>query len=107
MATQAGTPLLFEDPETHARYVILSLDWFEQMQRAMKHDTSEPTVRDCYPLFDRVLQADDAAMLRTGEPRPAQTLEDWTRVYECLSDEEIEDVDKSVKTRANLSRNLP
>ena len=39
--------------------------------------------------------------------RPTQTLEDWTHVYDGLSNEEIESVDKVVKTRANLTRNLP
>jgi len=41
------------------------------------------------------------------EPRPAQTLDDWTRVYDGLTDEEIEAVDKIAKKRANLTRNLP
>ena len=40
------------------------------------------------------------------DPRPAQTLEDWTNVYEGLSDAEIEAVDKVAKARANLTRNL-
>jgi hypothetical protein len=39
--------------------------------------------------------------------RPAQTLKDWTTVYEGLSDAEIEAIDKVAKTRANLTRNLP
>ena len=41
------------------------------------------------------------------EPRPAQTLEDWTSVYEGLSDDDVEAVDKIAKTRANLTRDLP
>ena len=36
-----------------------------------------------------------------------QTLEDWTNVYEGLSDEKIDAVDKIANTRANLTRNLP
>ncbi len=39
--------------------------------------------------------------------RPAQTLEDWTGVYNGLSDSQIEAVDKVAKSRANLTRNLP
>lgn len=38
--------------------------------------------------------------------RPAQTLEDWTNVYEGLSEDEIEEVDKIAKTRADLTRHL-
>ncbi len=48
----------------------------------------------------------------SGASEPAETghrqkLEDWTRIYEGLGDEEIEEIDKIVKTRANLTRNLP
>ena len=39
--------------------------------------------------------------------RPAQTIDDWTNVYEGLSEPEIEAIDKVAKTRANLTRNLP
>lgn len=39
--------------------------------------------------------------------RPPQTLDDWTHVYDGLTEQEIEAVDKIVKTRANLTRNLP
>ena len=40
---------------------------------------------------------------------PKQTLADWTNFYEGLSDEEVEEIDKIIKTRANLTRylNLP
>ena len=41
---------------------------------------------------------------RSIAPRPAQTLDDWTKVYAGLSDEDIEDIDKIAKTRANLTR---
>jgi hypothetical protein len=37
---------------------------------------------------------------------PPQTLEDWTRVYDPLSEEEIEEIDAIAKTRAHLTRNL-
>jgi len=40
-------------------------------------------------------------------PRPVQTLEDWTTVYEGLNDQDIEEIDQIAKTRANLTRNLP
>jgi hypothetical protein len=39
--------------------------------------------------------------------RRSQTLEDWTSVYEGLSDEQIEAIDRIAKTRADLTRNLP
>ena len=36
-------------------------------------------------------------------PKPVQSLKDWTGVYEGLSDEEVEEVDRIVKRRANLT----
>lgn len=42
-----------------------------------------------------------------SNPQPAQSLEDWTGVYDGLSDAEIEAVDEVAKTRVDLTRNLP
>lgn len=42
-----------------------------------------------------------------ADSRPAQTLDDWTKVYEGLSEQEIEEIDQIAKTRANLTRHLP
>ena len=39
--------------------------------------------------------------------RPAQSLEDWTHIYDGLDEQQIEAVDRIVTTRANLTRNLP
>ena len=41
-----------------------------------------------------------------GETRPVQTLDDWTSVYDGLSDRDIDEVDKIAKTRATLTRRL-
>ena len=54
-----------------------------------------------------IISVMDVSMPQTAAPRSAQTLDDWTNVYEGLSDEEIEAVDAIAKTRANLTRNLP
>jgi hypothetical protein len=35
--------------------------------------------------------------------RPAQSLEDWTKVYDGLSDEQIEAIDRIANMRANLT----
>jgi uncharacterized protein YbaP (TraB family) len=50
---------------------------------------------------------DASAESSTAAARPAQSLEDWTNVYDGLSDEEIDEIDKIVKTRAKLTRDLP
>ena len=43
----------------------------------------------------------------TTAPRPPQSLDDWTRVYDGLSDEEIDSIEAIANTRANFTRNLP
>jgi hypothetical protein len=62
------------------------------------------------------LQAHQRLIIRVTEtqpkespatPRAAQSLDDWTKLYDGLTDEQIEAIDRDVKTRANLSRNLP
>lgn len=52
------------------------------------------------------ISVNDVEAPSTGA-KAAQSLEDWTGVYEGLSDDEVDEVDKIVKTRANLSRPLP
>jgi hypothetical protein len=41
-----------------------------------------------------------------ASPRPFQSLADWAAVYDGLTEEQIEFVDRPINTRANLSRNL-
>ena len=38
---------------------------------------------------------------------PAPSLEKWTTVYEGLTAEEVEAIDRELKTRANLARDVP
>jgi hypothetical protein len=54
-----------------------------------------------------IISVIDVAVPAGSSPRPVQTLEDWTAVYDGLSDDEVEAVDKVAKTRANLTRDLP
>ena len=42
-----------------------------------------------------------------NDDRPSQTLDDWTGIYDGLSDDEIEAVDATIKTRADLTRDIP
>jgi hypothetical protein len=41
-----------------------------------------------------------------GDQRPVQTLDEWTSIYEGLSDLEVEEIDQSAKKRANLTRHF-
>ncbi len=54
-----------------------------------------------------IISVVDLVFPRTQDLRPAQTLEDWTSVFEGLSDQEIAKVDAISNTRANLTRHLP
>jgi hypothetical protein len=49
----------------------------------------------------------EAASVGPGSRKPAHALEDWTTIYDGLSNEEIEAVDQVAKTRAKLTRNRP
>ncbi len=42
-----------------------------------------------------------------GTPRRGQSIRDWTAVYEGLTDREVEDIDRVVNTRVDLTRHLP
>jgi hypothetical protein len=39
--------------------------------------------------------------------RSSQSLADWTGVYEGLTEDQVEAIDRDFKTRANLTRSLP
>ncbi len=55
-------------------------------------------------LIISVLEADVPLAAGAKGPRPAQSLADWAKVYEGLSDDQI---DQIATTRATLSRHLP
>lgn len=54
-----------------------------------------------------IISVIEVTIPQTSTAKPMQTLEDWTHVYNGLGDDEIADIDKIAKTRANLTRNLP
>ncbi len=56
LADQAGAPLQIEDPITQARYILIQADVYEQLQRAMDYDTSDPNPRDYYSLFAKAVK---------------------------------------------------
>jgi len=43
----------------------------------------------------------------TLDDRPTQSIDDWLHIYDGLSDEEIDEVDAAINTRANLTRAVP
>ena len=42
-----------------------------------------------------------------ASPRSSQSLADWTGVYDGLTEDQVEAIDRDLKTRANLTRSLP
>ena len=58
LAQQGGQPLQVEDPRTRQRYVLMQLDVYQSMLRAMDYDASEPDPRAFYPAFAAAVQED-------------------------------------------------
>ena len=54
-----------------------------------------------------IIRVIEVTLPENSGSRPAQTLDDWTSVYDGLSDSEINEIDQIAKTRANLTRHLP
>jgi hypothetical protein len=40
-------------------------------------------------------------------PRSSQSLADWTGIYDGLTEDQVEVIDRDLKTRADLTRSLP
>lgn len=72
-----------------------------------------PHRRALEEVIGRPLSADERLVIEVAKidapavAMPPQSVGDWTRVYEGLSEQEIEAIDKIVKSRANLTRDLP
>jgi hypothetical protein len=53
------------------------------------------------------IRVTDGGATSTKDTRPTQSLEDWTSIYDGLSADEIEAIDKIINSRANLTRDVP
>ena len=67
-----------------------------------------PHRRALEEVIGRPLSADERLVIKIAKvdvpaAAPPQSIEDWTRVYDGLSEQEIEAIDKIAKTRANAS----
>jgi hypothetical protein len=58
IAKQPGQPVYIEDPVTRARYVLVQLEVYERLQRAMDYDASAPDPRQFYPAFAEAVKDD-------------------------------------------------
>lgn len=68
LAHTPGQAVQVEDPVTHAKYVLVQLEVYEQMQRAMDYDASEPDPRAFYAAFAEAVKDDlDAPGMNRNE----------------------------------------
>jgi hypothetical protein len=58
IADHHGEPVQVEDPVSHTQYVLVQLEAYRQLQRAMDYDASEPDPRSFYPAFAEAVKAD-------------------------------------------------
>lgn len=58
-------------------------------------------------LIISVLDVEASSAAGAQGARPSQSLADWTKIYEGLSDDQIDEIDQIATTRATLSRHLP
>jgi hypothetical protein len=79
----------------------------DQVDRHVLEHVVGQALRDNQRLIIQIAEVDLAHEIPDTDAQPPQTLADWTKVYDGLSDEQVEAVDKTIKTRANLTRNLP
>jgi hypothetical protein len=62
LAAHAGQPIEVEDPDTRAKYVLVRLEIYEQLQKTAGYDDSgDVDPRAVSLLVDHVLAEDDAA----------------------------------------------
>jgi hypothetical protein len=85
--------------------IIRDVTALDEAHRRALEDVLGRELRANQRLVINVLELDVPA--GTGTERPAQSLADWTRVYEGLSDNQIERIDQIANTRADLTRNVP
>jgi hypothetical protein len=58
LASQPGEPLTVEDPETHARYVLVDIEHYARLERILSDDVSEPDPREFYSAFFEAVRDD-------------------------------------------------
>lgn len=77
---------------------------------AQRHTLEHVIGRQLQPnqrLTISVSEIDLSTAAEPGEKRRPQSLDDWTKVYEGLNDQQVAEIDRIAKTRADLTRQLP
>lgn len=85
-------------------FIIRDVTALDERHRRALEDVLGRELRANQRLVINVLELEGPS---GANERAEQSLADWTRVYDGLSDDQIERLDEIVKTRAKLTRNVP
>ena len=87
--------------------IIRDVTALDENHRRALEDVLGRTLQANQRLVINVLEVEIPSTSDAAGERPPQSLADWTKVYEGLSERQIDDIDRIAKTRANVSRQLP
>jgi hypothetical protein len=87
--------------------IIRDVTALDETHRRALEDVLGRELRSNQRLVINVLEIEVPAGKGAKDERPPQSLDDWTRVYEGLSDGEVNQIDEVAKTRAKLTRDVP
>jgi hypothetical protein len=72
------------------------------LERVVGHELAETQ-----QVILNVVDLDDAtAAAESGGGKPDAGVPDWWKIYEGLSDSEIDELDRAIRQRANLTRDI-
>ncbi len=87
--------------------IIRDVTTLDESHRRALEDVLGRELRASQRLVIKVVELEVPGGTSAAEEPPPQSLDDWTRVYEGLSDDEIARIDQVAKTRSKLTRNVP
>lgn len=87
--------------------IIRDVSALDEAQRHTLEHVMGRQLQSNQRLIISVSEIDLSQPTEPSDERRPQSVEDWTRVYDGLSEQQIEEIDKIAKTRANLTRHLP
>lgn len=85
--------------------IIRDVTALDETHRRALEDVIGQQLQANQRLIISVTEIDLSAEPHGGGQR--QSVDDWARVYEGLSDEQVQQIDRIANSRANLSRFLP
>jgi hypothetical protein len=83
-------------------HMSIDVTMLDAAHRRALEDVLGQELRTDQRLTISVTKADDSQSSHQSK----QSLDDWAKVYEGLTDQQIEDITRDVTTRANLTRDV-